>query len=454
MHFVRSLRRLWRHPLFRRLLAVRIATQAADGTLQVGMASYVLFSPQQQPDAWSIAAVLAITLLPFSILGPFISTVLDRWSRRQVVVWCDTARTLLSLGLAALIVGGERTAAMQAAFFALVLVAMSLNRFLLAGLSAGLPHTVDSDEYLIANSVMPTVGPAGVLVGAGVALGTRLVLSPYLEAYKADAVVFCIAAAGFVTSVLLSLRIGRPQLGPLSAHHKTSVRDVARGLVAATRHLRRRPPALLALTIIGVDRVIYGVVMVGTILIYRNYFHPLTDVDGAMADLGLWAGATGAGFVLSAVLTPPMTAWLGLRRWMVVLLTAAGVVQVVPGSIIRSWTLVTASFFLGLASQSLKICVDTLVQAHVDDGYKGRLFVLYDMVFNAALVVAAVVAAVVLPANGVSVPIFAGLGIAFALTAALFSRLSWRIGDEEFHRGTESIEEDAQRTPVGTTSSR
>ncbi|CAA9284254.1 MAG: hypothetical protein AVDCRST_MAG48-1, partial [uncultured Friedmanniella sp.] len=42
MEFLRSLRRLWRHPLFRRLLAVRVATQSCDGLLQIALASFVL----------------------------------------------------------------------------------------------------------------------------------------------------------------------------------------------------------------------------------------------------------------------------------------------------------------------------------------------------------------------------------------------------------------------------
>ena len=50
-----------------------------------------------------------------------------------------------------------------------------------------------------------------------------------------------------------------------------------------------------------------------------------------------------------------------------------------------------AAFLLGLTAQCIKICVDTLVQAHVADEFKGRVFVLYDMIFNVALVVAAVI---------------------------------------------------------------
>lgn len=438
MQLVSALKRLWRHRLFRRLLAVRVATQASDGVLQVGMASYVLFSPQRQPDAWSIATVLAITLLPFSVLGPFVSVVLDRWNRRQVLVWCDGIRVLLALALSALILFGAGGAASMGGFYALVLVAMSVNRFLLAGLSAALPHTINPDEYLIANSVMPTVGPAGVIFGAGVAAGTRLGLGPVIGTTAADATVFAIAALGFVVSVVLALRIGRHQLGPDEVRAPRA-NEVVSGLVAAFTHLAERRPAALGLGVIGLQRIAYGVVTVAVILVYRNYFHEVADVDAAMGDLSIWALATGAGYVLSAVLTPPMTARLGVRRWMVVLLVAMAVFQLLPGTIFLRWTLVIASFLLGLGSQSLKICVDTLVQAHVDDEFKGRVFVIYDMIFNAALVGAAVLGALILPIDGVSVPVFVGVAVAFLLVAGLFSLLSKRIGGEVFNRGTEDL---------------
>ncbi|MEO8214785.1 MAG: hypothetical protein ABI560_16405 [Myxococcales bacterium] len=160
MKFSTSLRHLWRHRYFRRLLAVRVAAQSCDGVLQIALASYVLFSPERQPDAGSVATVLAITLLPFSILGPFVGVILDRWSRRQILVVVGLARCLLALGLAGLVVTGMRTSGIEAIFYVCVLLAMSLNRFLLATLSAALPHTIDPGEYMVANSVVPTVGPA------------------------------------------------------------------------------------------------------------------------------------------------------------------------------------------------------------------------------------------------------------------------------------------------------
>ena len=105
----------------------------------------------------------------------------------------------------------------------------------------------------------------------------------------------------------------------------------------------------------------------------------------------------------------------------------------VAGSIFGS---LAAGFLLGVTAQSIKLCVDTLVQAHVDDAYKGRVFVLYDMVFNVALVVAAAIGALILPANGVSVPVVVGVAVTYALLGVWFTLVT---RDLALDRGTESL---------------
>ena len=438
MQLVSGLCQLWRHRYFRRLLAVRVATQSCDGLLQIALASFVLFSPERQPDARSIAAVLAITLLPFSVLGPFVGIVLDRWSRRQVLVVVDLSRSVLALGLASLVSTGLRTPGVEAAFYAGVLLAMSLNRFLLAALSAALPHTIDPDEYMVANSVVPTVGPIGALVGAGVGTGLRLVLGTRMTDSHANALLFVVAAAGFVLSSTLALRIPRRQLGPDDVTPPRA-RDIVTGLVGALRHLGERRPAALGLLTIGAHRLVYGLVTVATILVYRNYFHAVADVDAAIADLGVLVVVTGAGFVLAAVVTPPATARVGVRSWIIVSLVGSAVVQVLPGAIYAKVPLLVAALLLGIGAQNVKICVDTLVQAYVDDDVKGRVFVLYDMVFNVALVVAAAVGALVLPANGKSVTVLVVLAVVYLLIAVAFALASRGL---RLDAGTESLQEE------------
>ncbi|HEY5979071.1 MAG TPA: MFS transporter [Microlunatus sp.] len=435
MEFVRSLRQLVRHRLFRRLLAVRVATQTADGVLQVALASFVLFSPQRQPDAASVATVLAITLLPFSVLGPFVGVVLDRWSRRQILVVLDLTRAVLAVGLAVLVGSGIRTGWSEVAFYAGVLLAMSLNRFLLAALSAALPHTIDASEYMVANSVMPTIGPLGTVVGVGLGTTLRVVLGNQMPDYRANAVLFCLAAIGWLISMALALRIPRGALGP-DEPEPAAARDIVRGLVEALSHLSRRRAAGLGLVAIGLHRVVYGVVTVAMILVFRNYLNAPTDVNPALADLGILAVVTAAGFVAAAAVTPPLSVRWGVRRLVVAAFGASAFFQLFPGAIFSQLPLLIAGFLLGVTAQSIKLCVDTLVQAHVDDEFKGRVFVVYDMIFNVALVVAAVIGAMILPADGVSVPIIAGLAIAYALLGVWFALVSRNLSMDE---GTESL---------------
>ena len=108
-----------------------------------------------------------------------------------------------------------------------------------------------------------------------------------------------------------------------------------------------------------------------------------------------------------------------------------------PGAIYAKVPLMVAAFLLGLTAQCIKICVDTLVQAHVADEFKGRVFVLYDMIFNVALVVAAMIAAVILPADGKSVIILIIMAVGYLLVAVAFTLVSRGVSMNE---GTESLQ--------------
>ncbi|NCX01180.1 MAG: hypothetical protein EBW75_06210 [Actinobacteria bacterium] len=52
------------NPRVRKLLAVRWTGQLTDGIFQSALASFVLFSPERQPDAKSAAAAFAVSLRP------------------------------------------------------------------------------------------------------------------------------------------------------------------------------------------------------------------------------------------------------------------------------------------------------------------------------------------------------------------------------------------------------
>ena len=84
----------------------------------------------------------------------------------------------------------------------------------------------------------------------------------------------------------------------------------------------------------------------------------------------------------------------------------------------RSVILIGAGL-LGLAAQSAKIAVDTIVQRDTHDDYRGRAFAFYDVLYNAAFVGAAVLAAFAVPDDGWSRGLFILLALAYLAVAAL-----------------------------------
>jgi MFS family permease len=430
MYAARHLQHLLRGQGFRKLFAVRVASQLTDGVLQVALAAYVIFSPEQQPSPGAIAGALAVVLLPFSVLGPFVGVFLDRWSRRQVLAWSNFVRVAL-VGLLAVAVAADLRGPL---LFGLILVCLSVNRFLLAGLSAALPHVVVPEDLITANAVTPTAGTLSFLVGLGLGTLARAawtaVLGPVLDqgGFDSDVGVLLTASLLYGVAGLLALRIPRDDLGPDFDPARPAVREAARhvaaGLVDGLRHLAARQPAAYGLATIGAHRFFYGVSTVSLILLYRNYFHDSADTEAAFTGLSVAVLVSGAGFVSAAVLTPVVTERVQPRTWVLALLVVAAVTQLFPGALFTEWAVLVAAFFLGLASQGIKIVVDTLVQSHVEDAYRGRVFALYDVIFNVAFVAAAAVAAAVLPDDGRSYAVVGAIAVGYLLTAVGYARVS------------------------------
>jgi MFS family permease len=411
---VSDLRTVLRGRGFRRLFAVRLVSQGSDGAFQAALASLVFFSPERSTTAHAAAGAFAVSVLPYTIVGPFAGVILDRWPRRQVLLVANAVRTLVVLAVALLVAQHV----VGPALYVGALACLSLNRFFLSGLGASLPKVVPTDELVMANSVSPTCGTIMAILGGGAAYGVRELLG---AGDGTDAVLLVLSAGTYAASALLTLRLGRHQLGPDDGDDPRAVSGL-QAIVDGARHVHRRRPAWNALGAMGVHRFAYGITVIMTILLCRNHFNDPADVDAGVRLLALAFGASAVGFGLAALLTPPAADRWGPGGFIWRCLAVAAVVET---AFISSFTIpvaLTGALLLGICAQGSKICVDTLVQEYVDDDYRGRVFSFYDMVFNLAFVVAAAVAALVLPSDGYSRGMFAFVALLYALAAVGYGR--------------------------------
>lgn len=416
MSVVRDLRVLLRFRNFRRLLAVRLLSQGADGVYQVALAAYVVFSPERQTSAAAIASAMAVLLLPYSLIGPFAGVLLDRWRRRQVLLYGNLLRAVLACVTAVLILSDVPSWL----FYVSALCVTAVNRFVLAGLSAALPRVVDADRLVMANSLSPTAGTLAATAGGGLAFVVRLVVA------NSDAAVVLLGAALYLCSALASLRMTRELLGPepdlVQPRLRAALSGTARDLVAGIRHLAepQRREATWALASMTLMRFCYGALTVMVLMLCRYAFS--SDANGGLALLGLAVGISGAGFFAAAVVTPGAVSRMGPGLWIVTCAAAAAVLVPALGLPFAEVPILIAAFVLGLVTQGAKIATDTIVQSTVDDGFRGRIFSVYDVLFNVAFVGAAGVAALMLPPDGRSAALVITIAVIYAAIAAAMAR--------------------------------
>jgi Major Facilitator Superfamily len=404
---------------FRRLLAVRLTSQIADGWFQAGLAGSILFNPNQQNSPVAIATGFAVLLLPYSLLGPYVGVLLDRWDRRASLSVANLLRAVLVLPAAALL--WFNVTDLRFAVAALIVIA--INRFFLAGLSAALPRVVDDEKLVPANALAATLGTISYSFGlfsaaAAIALN---VVGAGSHGYGAIAVT---ASLGYLASGLLCRSLFKTgSLGPL-AHERhngriaTALYDVGRGMVEGARHLARRRVAARAMGLQALYRGLYGMITLAVLLLYSRYFGEGHErAAQSLEDLGMVVIAGAAGAALAAVVTPFAVRHLGIDRWLVGLVAGVGAVIIVFGLPFNKFMLLVAAFLVNVASQSMKIIVDATIQHECDDIYRGRVFSVNDTAYNLFFVGGLFLAALTLPPNGKSVAGLISVAVGFILLA-------------------------------------
>ena len=382
---------------FSRLLRVRWTGQMTDGIFQSALASFILFSPERQANALGAALAFAVVLLPYSVIGPFVGTILDRVSRQRAIAFSNLSRAI-TLSIIALLLFQGHTGIEITIF---VLIAFGVNRLILAGLSAGIPLMIESKSLISANALAVTGGSVWVVLGGGIGLGMRSLLDSVTNADSADAYIILLGSVGYLTAALFASNLKKDEIGPLE--HEIKNASFTQGLIEmreGVRFLSQNIDAARGIAAVAVHRGGITAMTLIALLLERNTFHNPADSEAGLAGLSFTLSIAACGFVVGAIAAPYGVRRVGRHRWMRLMLSAS---TLGPLFILFSrtpLTLAIAAFVTALFGQSLKVTNDALVQSKIDDIYRGRVFSVYDVVVNGAIVSGAVIAALLLPDTG------------------------------------------------------
>ncbi|WP_018178916.1 MFS transporter [Jongsikchunia kroppenstedtii] len=393
--FVRSFRV---SPGLSRLLTVRLISQFTDGLFQAALGTAILFNPERHADPLAVAAGMAVLLLPYSVIGPFAGALLDHWDRRTVLIWANVLRAAL-IGMVSLTIA---TGAADGTVLVCALAVTGASRFVASGLSAGLPHVAERDLIVGMNSFFTTAGAAALGVGAGAAVGLRLIFGSGNAGSAATTLGAVVAA---LAGAALAVGFDRLQLGPdrpdtsgalnSRRHPSGSVtRAIAVGLVHGGRAVERARPVAAALAAMAAHRWVFGFNTLMLLILSKH-----SSIGGGMSGVGMMAALTAVGMFIAAAITPIAVGRVGRRHTLMIAMTV-GIVAESALATFNPIIIGVAATVLGLVGQTAKLCGDSAMQLDIDDAWRGQAFAFQDAVFNVTFVSAIAVAAVCVAPDG------------------------------------------------------
>jgi predicted MFS family arabinose efflux permease len=394
-------------PDFRKLFAIRLVSQSSDGLFQAALvASVVFLSPEQQDTATGFLKATLVIALPYSILGPFVGVFIDRWQRRRILLFAPWVKA----AVVGLVLFDPIDQAVP--FFAGALVIMSVNRFFLSTAAAVVPRLVPYEDLLVANSLATVGGTVALLVG--VFVGGRVI---DVVGTPAPAVIAAgigwLAASWIASRIESSLRPHTKPEDPELLRHQ--LKRVGVEFSDGARRLFRSPLAIGPITSITLDQIGQGIVLTLSLVVFRNAF------GEGVASFSNLIGAGGVGVLAGILTVGELERRISKPAIVAGAFVVGGVVLIAVSFLIRDWSILLASFAVGLTFAWKKISVDTMVQEATPDGYRGRVFSVYDVVYNLARVVAAALAIWMIPGLG-RAGTLAAVGVAFLVWVPVVGR--------------------------------
>ena len=330
---------------YRRLFVATLASGA--GTYLAAIALTVDVFDRTGSGTW-VSALLIAEFLPAIVIGLLLGPLVDRWSRRRLLIGSDLVRLAV---FCALPFAGSATVVVILAF-----IAGLATGFFRPAVYAGMPNLVDDDDLPAANALLQAVENLAWMIGPIVGGVLLAVQGPEL-AYWLNAVSFLLSAA-----LLARIPARRLQAGEIES--RGHWQDLGDGF-----RLVRRSRALLTVL------VVWNVVLLGSAAVnVAEVVLAKVSLDAGDFGFGVLVGASGLGLTLGSLAAGSLLDRLGIRNTyaatIAVMALGYGVAAVAPTLAVAVVAVVVGTFGNGAAI----VCNALLVQRGAPDELRGRAF--------------------------------------------------------------------------------
>jgi MFS family permease len=354
---------LRREPEFRRLFLATLGSGL--GTWLALVALEVDIWQRTHSSGW-IAALLIADLLPTFVIGILVGPLVDRLSRKRLMVGADLARFGVFAALP------FTTTATQIVLLAAV--AGVATGFFRPAVYAGVPNLVPDEDLGRANSLLQTVDNLSWAVGS-LAGGVLVAASSVDAAYWFNACTFLVSAV-FLSGIPARL------LQATQAASRGHWADLRDGFA-----LTVRSKALLTV-LIAWNVAMFANAAVNVAeprLVFRAF-------DAGTVGLGLMMGSSGIGLAAGAYLAAQWIERRGLANVYGVSLAVMAVATALAAVAPNVWVGSACVVLFGVGNGAAVVCNALLVQRGAPDALRGRAFAVMMSTNVAMLVVGMLVA--------------------------------------------------------------
>jgi MFS family permease len=377
--------------------------------MQAAFVTILILQPEGAPER--ILGVFALTLLPYSVIAPFMGVLVDRLPRRGLLIGTSAARAVIVAALAFVWGRGD------VVLYSSLLLLTGLGRLFLTTKGAALPNVLHEAHLLRGNSLSGGGGIIAVLVGGIVGTGAVNIFSS-TTAFALAAVAFALSAFS-ARLISLSMKHPRPVREPFGAEVARTFRELIDGLRAVWVRERAR----ICLGGIFVLRTIGVYVAITAVVIIKAEYG---GEAGRLSASALALGAAGIGAFLGAVIAPRLGRVFNEPKLILTGYLLSAAVILALGGIYHLTAVLGLMLVGGIAGFLSKVAVDAQMQEVMPDEYRGRGFAVYDILYNAASVVAALL---LVWTDGLSFrPLLLSVGIVNLLAAVVGAVLMKRAG--------------------------
>jgi MFS family permease len=389
---------LRRHREFRRLWVAQVVSAIGDFIYPLAVFTAVV---KDDTKASSLAFLLIAQVGPGMLVGMFGGPLIDRFSRKRLMVITDVLR---GAAVASLLFVGEPT---LAHLYGVAIVIGVGGALFQPSFQATLPNIIPSGSLAAANAFVGVTLSLAVTIGP--LLGAVIVSQFGIDwGFTANALSFAFSAA-LVSGTAL----------PRGAASE-SKENMWRELKAGLRYIRGSRPVLAVVVVVGIITLAAGL---------KSPLEPLfalRALDAGPSGYGLLEAFWGAGMIATALFASALDRRLGHAR---LLTLSIGIVAV--GVFVASMSPVLAPvlalwLFAGGANTLGTVAYETLLQEETPDAVRGRVLAAVEASLHAGLLLGLVLSTLPEELFGADRPTRPGIALS-GLVFAIGALVSWRM---------------------------